>query len=302
MELNSTNIKDLEYCVLQYDNNTNLELEARITTNQYTGLLDYYKFVRILNKLIFDKENGGMGYNYNITSTLDISIGNIRCTIDNIDNIKLMWLNNELDINKIKIMKKQNNKRINLTEYDLRINLSDEILIDDENEKKEIYNKIISRTVTKTYRQKNRYEIITDDNIFRYDFTILKMGKGYSYKNSKTLYKNEHFEIELECIKRDQSLYDKFIKNLNILVSLYQNTSNILKNTDKNKILNNYFDLIKLNNINNNFKGSIADDNYKRGFIAASPITLHINNLIKGDNNLCIQENYCVTPKADGLK
>lgn len=282
--------------------NINYELEGRIYNPIKLGNIDYYLFDQMLNKLIGIKKDNGMDYSYNKVSSLDIIIENEnRISITNLSDIKEYWLKNEIDIKKLNFMKKKNEETINILNYDLRISLSEELEIN-EKDKNELYEKILSRTTSKIYRLKNRYEIDTPNKCFRFDFSIIKTSRNNSFKNSDIFNKKPKFEVELECVQTNciDTEFDEFIKYLNILISLYQRNSYIMSNNEKNNILNQYFNIINYNNLNNNFKGNKYNDDYKNVFIAASPVTLHIRNLQKNSNQINILKDYCVTAKADG--
>lgn len=303
MELNTNVIKNMKDLMEKFkSSDINYELEGRIFNPKKLGNIDYYLFDQMLNKLIVSPNNNGMGYSYQKVSCLDIIMEDkVRITISNLSDIKEYWLKNEIDKKKLKFMKKKNDETINIINYDLRISLSEELEI---NKKKqdEIYEKLLSRTTSKLYRLKNRYEINTPNKCFRFDFSIVKTSKDNSFKKSDIFNKEPKFEVELECVQNNcrETDFDEFIKYLNILISLYQRNKYIMSNNEKNNILNQYLNIINYNNLNKNFKGNKYDDDYKHVFIAASPVTLHIRNLQKNSNQINILKDYSVTAKADG--
>ena len=77
---------------------------------------------------------------------------------------------------------------------------------------------------------------------------------------------------------------NKLVNYIYYIISILQNNHNIIKLSVKNSILNEYKKLTGLNELK---------------FIAASPVTMHLENIQKGDRNN-ILNNYSVTLKADG--
>jgi hypothetical protein len=101
-----------------------------------------------------------------------------------------------------------------------------------------------------------------------------------------------HVSVEIEIIVFLVGLTDssiickKLLYYIEIILKILQNTTILLTNTIINKLKLNYNNLIK--NKNNDI------------FIAASPVTIHRENLIKSDTIKNIYNKYAVTLKADG--
>ena len=93
------------------------------------------------------------------------------------------------------------------------------------------------------------------------------------------------YEIELEYIeniKNEEKILNSLFNNINKILSIYQKSPHLITNKE-------YYNVIKYYNF-------LTKSSY---FIAANPITLHIENLIKKSSNN-ILKNYSVTYKADG--
>ena len=158
--------------VLKYDN---LEFEARLCSKNFeeSYKLDYYRFQNILNNLIFSTESGGLGYaDWSMTTTLDVinKKNDVRLSINDKDSVMLYWLKEDLREKEIdhKFIRKKRMDRVDLHEYNIRLSLASEEKLKDVTSTINILN---NEKEIKTYRLKNRYEIVTPDKLFRYDLT-----------------------------------------------------------------------------------------------------------------------------------
>merc|ERR1712224_955539 len=98
MELNNKDYKKIESFFLKKNNDPNSEFEVRFNTKNYN--LNYSVFKKVLYKLIFDKENGGLNFkNYTLNTILSINIDNIRIDILNNNDVKKFWLTNIINEN-----------------------------------------------------------------------------------------------------------------------------------------------------------------------------------------------------------
>ena len=283
--------------------NKNYELEIRFKNNKISSEL----YQKILNKLTFSNENNGLGFSFELKNTLDISIDSSennnsqRLSISGINDIKKYWLDNELDGLSYIFIEKERINKIDDNNYNTRISLNNELPIDKMSEKN--VNLLRSNTFEKTYRLKNRYNIITEDKLFSIDLTSVKTGKGISFHASNTLKNIPMYEIEIEFIDKDSKLSgeeiaNKLLEYSNIIFKLLTNSSIILTNLVKTTVIDEYKNLIN--------KDSSAKDSGKKyksnsfNFIAASPVTIHLENLLKTDDYKNIYQKYAVTLKADG--
>ena len=279
--------------------NEEYELEARLLPN-----MRFYTYENILNSLIFSKNVGGYGLSYTIDTSLDIRIDEYRITINGKDNVKMYWLTDKLNKNiKHRFINKVNINKVDLNEYNMRINLS----VEKELDKKTIDNieKMLNdNNKMKTYRIKNRYHIMTEDGLFKFDLTSVKMADGVSFRRSNVLKKDVNYEVELEYVKNVDiksddvdKVFENMFKNINILLKLYNNTNHIIKNSEKNYVMNSYKSLIEDKNKTNY---SVKNGNNSL-FIAVNPIIINRINLVETYKPNIIK-NYAITLKADGLR
>lgn len=264
-------------------NDKKLEFEMRITNN-----ITQTTFQNVLNSLLFNKSNRGQGLKYTVSSILSISndTDTVRVNIIGQDSIRLFWLKDEFseDIT-YNVELKERKYNYDLSDYPIRISLSEE------NKGGDVKELINSKTM-KTYRCKNRYEIISSDKNFRFDLTTVKMSKGRNLRESLIFKKTPHYEIEMEYIGESSSSIDilhSFIRNSTLLLQMYQQTNNIIRTSELESVLIGYNNLVNMKK---------SDKFY---FIAANPVTLHIQNL-SPDYNPTIVGSYGVTDKADGIR
>ena len=295
--------------------NSKNELEARLfpMISGQTESIDYYQFNRILQIYTFSKINGGFGLKKEFITQLNVTSErnpDIRETIKGEDNIKLYWLTDDITAVKKKspgdVYQMIKNKKdfVNLVNYPVRVSISEEQIIGNENLKL-----LNDMEFPKEYRFQNRVSVYTEDNMFRIDFTTIKFSSGKTFKQSNVITSFPLHEIEIEFIGTDaasvskDNIFTNFIKNIGLLLSIYYNTPILLTNTLKREVLDNYKLLIsndeKLKKSNRQSNTNKVLYNYK-DFITAKPVTLHRDNLrsIKGIPN--ILRNYAVTYKADG--
>lgn len=302
MEINEITNNLIDETLKNYNSGDELEVrfyngDSNKSNNHYK--IDYYKFINVRNQLIFSKENGGKGFPYKYETSLDIinDDSGDRITIKGKDNVKKYWLTNELE--DFSVINKTRKKIIDIEDYGFRLSLSNEKIIDKSNN--------FSSNKIKTFRLKNRYEII--DGNFRYDLTMIKMIKSENFKKSNIFQLPVKYEIEIEYINNKDTggttniIKDKLFENINFILKLIQNSNHILSFSESKEIKDRYLELIyddNENNIakNNNSKKLNSNERNKTisKFIAVSPVTLHPNNLAK------LKNNYAVTPKADGLR
>ena len=280
--------KIIKSTTLNKDKRTNYEIEARLLSST----IDFYKYEKILNGLIFSKYFGGYELEYRMDTTLDINIDNYRATIYGKDDVKMYWLTEEFN-DKInhKFMNKENINKVDIDDYNIRISLSKETELD----KTQITNfiKLIKDTKkVKNYRLKNRYYIKSTDGLFRFDLTSIKMISAPSFKTSGIFKHSVNYEVELELINKEETdadkIFESMFKNINILLKLYYDTNYIIKKSDRDIILESYKRLVK------------ETDNNKL-FILANSQTINRLNLIE-THKPNILKDYAVSIKADGLR
>ena len=302
MEFNTEIFNKLESLIESSKDNKDYEFETRFSRKQ---IINEDRYTKVFQKLTFSKDNNGLGYKYVMKNILDVILDkknvtqdtdSIRMSIEGTDNIKKYWLNpveqeylkNEL---KAVFIEKERVDTVDVDDYALRFSLKNELPKNNLLDKNK--NLITSNEFEKLFRLKNRYSIITDDGLFSIDMSSVKTGIGKSFKESNTLKEKSNYEIEIEFIDKNSKLDNKTILtkmlyNCEIIIKILQNNNIILTNTFINKLKKNYINL--------------ARAKYEDEFIAASPVTIHIENLLKSDEIKNIYSNYAVTLKADGTR
>ena len=204
-----------ETIILQYIKksvkNESLELECvfdskSINKDTFTRILESLKSI---NDFI------------NEETTLDIrtennrKLSDIRVTISGLENIKNYCKTDSLEgLDNVSFMKKdfyeehdpldESKKilfKINNPDYDYRINIKSEVLLDK-------FNPVIDEFLTdystknKHFRYKKRYSFVSYDKLFRFDLTVVKFSSKNSttFKDSNVLGNNEIYEMEIEYI------------------------------------------------------------------------------------------------------
>ena len=298
MELNSKNYSSLKSFFdwkknKKYSKLKDVEFEVRFNTKHNYITYDIYK--QIFFKLTFDKTKGGLNFK-NITQNTILSVSDntneFRINLLDNNDIKKFWLLNQFqpDFN-YEIIRKNRLENIDIDDYNLRFMLSHEEKLSDKS--LENVNEILRNDTEKLYRLKNRYSIVDDSGLFRFDLTTVKDGKGTDFKNSNTLKNPMNYEIEIEFIGNKENL-DLLLKYCLTIIEIIQ--GNTLKQDYIEDIKNSYFGLIGIsgNNENGNYEYET-----KKNFIVANAVTLHLKNIIKSDQ-LNIYNKYCCTLKADG--
>jgi hypothetical protein len=188
------------------------------------NILKKSEFIRLLNHLRqnyrFVNESNSLDIRLQFVKLERSGLSNIRCTVDGVQNIKTYCKTNSIvDIPKVTFMKKISNKddknpsltfnQIVNTDYNFRINLKKEIMLEDDDDEV-IKFKDNLKDGLKYYRYKKRFSFYTEDNLFRIDLTAVKSNtynpkrKTYNLaKNlvdSKILLGKEIYEVEVEYV------------------------------------------------------------------------------------------------------
>lgn len=253
--------------------------------------------------------------NYDLINTIDNETLDISIEVQKFKKYRLSLLNNN-DImtycktNKlknafygIKQTKKGKNK-IELNDYNFRINLKKDTEIDEQDEIDKI-DEIIQNAL-KTFRFKKRFSFLTKSKYFRIDLTLVKTGN-----KSKTFYESgilqnryPKYELEIELNNKDidkennkKDIINELFNIIGNILIVIEDNDYIIKEENKNSILSDYIKLaygpkFTINDIKNII-------NPKKYFIGVQPVTLQKENLLK-DNDISIQKDYSVTDKADG--
>ena len=186
-------------CIEQAKKDKSLELEVRIT-NKITQAL----FNEVLKRL---KGLPFVSYT-ETTESLDISYiykgsekevkdhNKNRVSIHGVESIKKYCRTN--DINNIKnfsIMRKIPIRWININDYNIRFNLKNEKNLD-KNDR--FIQPVLAtwKTLLKTFRYKKRFSFISDDNLFRFDLTIVKNSRDKKVDESSNTQKVKKRDIK----------------------------------------------------------------------------------------------------------
>jgi len=276
--------------------NINYELELRF----FSKKINYQIYKNIFQKLTFSKLNNGKGLKYEMLNELDIFLNSnsgskSRMTISGQDNIKKYWIGQSLDESLFTFIEKEKLDTYDDDTYDLRISLNNEI------PKEKILKKnmdiLKSSNIPKYYRFKNRYRIIEENELFYIDLTNVKSGYGNTFRDSDTLNKVSTYEVEIEINNTkidDKTMIDELVKYIYLVLTELEGNNIILGNNIKEDVINQYNKLIQFKNNNYHKKSS------KSNFIAASPVTIHKENIIRSQEIPNIYNRYAVTLKADG--
>ena len=274
----------------------NYEFEARFW-NKDNRIINSDKFTKIFQKFTFSKNNNGLGYKYEMKNILDIisekNIHNdsepIRISVHGLDNIKKYWLMSDISNLEASFIEKEKIDKIDEENYNIRFSLNNELPQNNLLNKNK--NILLSNSHEKVFRLKNRYSIKTDDGLFLIDMTSVKFGKGRIFKESNTLKENLTYEIEIEYIGKDikietEVIAKRLLYHCEIILKILQNTNILLTNS--------------FINIMKKFYNKLVNNKQYDNFIAASPVTIHREHLIKSDDTQNVYRRYAVTLKADG--
>lgn len=182
------------------------------------------EFLRVLNFCRQNYKFAGESSNLDIRSQyvrLDKSgLSNIRCSISGVQSIKKYCKTNSIvDIPTCTFMKKVSNKddknpslsfnQIVNTDYNFRINLKKEILLNDDDADLIKFKDELKDSL-KYYRYKKRFSFKTSDNLYRIDITAVKSNSYNPKRKTYNLAKNlvdsrvltgkEVYELEIEYI------------------------------------------------------------------------------------------------------
>jgi hypothetical protein len=264
--------------------NDTYELEVRLLGDIFNNKLNNIglnglTFKKILEYLTFSKENNGLGLKYEKSFNLDINfLDNYKLIINNLDEIKKFWLNNDISSINYELYKKILVDNIIIEDYSLKISLSNEVKIDNIDPDFEITNKL--------FRYKIRHSIYSEDNLFRFDFSEVKTVNDIDIKSSNLFKKHFNYEIEIEYIgnsKNKNEIEKSLIKNIELILMLHQDSIILIKQNEYNSVIKYYQKLVNTNK-----------------FIAPNPITLQLKNLIDSKKYINILTKYAITYKADG--
>jgi hypothetical protein len=215
-----SNIKKLDDIISTFKSQKNYELELKyddiISKEIYEKIIDFYK-----NKGLVPIE----------TSTLDIIFENAktnyRITIDENEIDKYDKSNNITPemIKEILIKEKiAKFKPLIIDDFNFKFNMKIENPITD----KALIKKLLKNlpSYLKYFRLKKRTSFKSNDDIYMYDFTIVKDYNNKIFSKAAIISNKENYEIEIECIDKSSKLNGSNYSNISI--ELY----NIINNDD----------------------------------------------------------------------
>ena len=323
MNITSSDYKELSNIISQKIETPSLELEARLIVGNDRIYMNHNKFFNMVNFLGYDKKYGGNGLTLlenkisldllqNIVSNKEGKAikKNIRYELYDMDLIKELWVNEETTIEKILntdsklndkkshiVTVKQRLSDYDITNYNIRVSLSDELKVLDKEMLADV--NTLNRNRQKTYRYKNRFSFITDDKQFRYDLTMVKISSGRSFKLSNVLNSQPLYETEVEFIGsysnniianiEPKILLNGLLTNVGRLLQIYQGSNNVISNTEISQVLMN-FSKFTTKNIGYRY----SNNKRKNKKLTVNPITMQQQHLKD------ISTNYSLTYKADG--
>ena len=304
--------------------NTFYELEVKFgTKNKNISRIDYENVIKRVKSLGFMTESSTGVYALNILP----NNFNERVEIHGLPNIQLYCKSNNLNSinpNYVKVVNKTKENMVDYDDFQFRVTLSNEttILKNAGKAQELLHNwpkikkgfRYINR-VTFTHPDKNKYP-------FKIDISIVKSspyGKaGFMYKHYNindagifTQNSKETFEIEIEVDGTpSQNLYNNLQNMIKIVMCGLQRTNYPISYVEQAFVYEEYnyikqYDMVKKDAIVKHLKNIHLDEiKYKTTeFLGPSLKTLTVQNILPYKTELNvpnINNNYCVTDKADG--
>lgn len=228
-----------------------------------------------------------------------------RVRLTGVNAIQQFCRFNKINTNLATFETKQKEVTTDMKEYDVRIQSSLETPINKELSDR-IANIISNQAIDKYYRYKKRYSWIEGD--IRWDLTVVKAATGKTFEGSKVLKQPEFYEIELEYLPNLQirsevganvnparltnlkeQLVTKIGPNLKDLLKVYNETFELVSNSEGNEVLSAYTNLVN--------EGS------EPFFIGMDLVALEVEQLLPdAKTGLLPIQNKLATPKADGKR
>jgi SAM-dependent methyltransferase len=280
---------------VMFNKNTSLTINKFIDTIKYLTILSKKNNLKLVKETTLD-----VGY----TNYINKDIENYRITISNIDNINKIINNVKLrknhvifsllvnyllnDYKDISIMKKTKLDKylVDITDYDMRIRLSEENDVS-KDELKKLLNLEDTERHNIIFRFKQRISVILssdDKHELRIDLTQTKQSNNIN----EIMTANDRYELEMDLSVFDKIDVKKIINKMGEYVeNVYKNItgSNIIITANEQKlILDKYRELVY------NDK-----DNLNKDLAGMQVMSLEIQHLVD-----LVPTKYCVTDKADG--
>ena len=271
----------------------NYKKENPLSLHSFMDVMKYLKYKNVKNKLKLTE-----------TISLDISYSGdpkniFRATIygqENINNflslvhqrennmIMSIFISQYLDKEGYELMKKEkdNNNIVDVDNHDIRFRLSKEIPVEDEI-KLNLLKLPLSQAENIVFRYKNRLSLELEKNI-NIDMTIVRCASNINKLNTSD--KVYELEIDYSLPNNEQKYIKMLLKEIEIIKKILVNNNTLIKNTDKEKIIINYKNLV------------YGSDNLNfNNLYTMQPVSAEIQHFID-----YIPNKYAITDKADGEK
>lgn len=272
--------------------NKNYEFEVR-----YTEMITQSMMEHIVALLTFSPEEGGLELPYEGHTVLNVvnDMDDVRMSLMGKDAIKLYWV--ERRAPDPDWIRKKRLKNMDLSDYNLRLSLSEETeLSKTSSEVQSNLKKLKNTEVIKTYRLKNITRIKWGS--FWFDCSVIKQATGKTFKGSKVIEMPPQYEIEIEYNKEEKDLkkaYAELIERVEFLIKNLQQSIYVISQSEKDKIMTTYRDLIGFRGKNTGKNTGKNNSNSRQEFIAANPTTLKLETLAKEELG-----RYAISYKIDG--
>lgn len=264
--------KDSNYIFVQFNNNKK-------------DNISFFIFQDILAKLVFSEENGGLKKPFSIISNLIIKNENTIYELTNKDDIKKVWLFDNLyyDEIKYKFYKLKEIKDIENEQYGMFFKFMEK-----NNEEMNTKTLTAFKNADKIFLYQNIYEIKFNEDII-VKLIEEKVGNGINFKDSgtiesKTLYK-------LEIILKNNFKLEEINKLLYLMISFIQKSTYIISVSEMNDIFKFYSQILSENDIKD----------FKQ-FISYIPSPLLRKNAKEGLDTNNIFKDYAIAPILNGFE
>jgi SAM-dependent methyltransferase len=192
------------------------------------------------------------------------------------------------------IIRKTKLSNVYYSDFDCNVKMSEEKKVNID-EYPHIMNYL--KDMEKTFRLKRRF-IFTDGD-YRYDLSIVKIimnEQNFRNISAKLHAKPDIYEIEMEYIGTNKPVIKDFVQKLETILIALRQDPYLTTNKEKDDVRLQYINLLQ----QTKFLGSSGSlmyykKNPRKCIIGPQPITLEVTDVSKLHN-----ENYSVTPKADG--
>jgi SAM-dependent methyltransferase len=282
--------------------NNGIELEASLTRP-----LSRSQFTLLLQHLLHSEEfklvpsvDGSAD-----TEQLDVSATDIRVTIVGKHNVSAFCTKGSLDasIKGVTAMRKHRIAQPLLVPgYPIKIRANKENLLKDVGDLEDALSSI--NGVSKTFRYKKRYSLVSANKMFRVDMTVVRQGHGMTFLASGVSRTPETFEAEVEYIggwgdksKSDSELTTiaaELLGHCGLFIGVVDVAERPLSSAEVKRVLAEYTTLV----------GAATKKNGSPSFVGPQPVTLERRNLVPPTTGIVsvLDGNYTITDKADGTR